>query len=513
MAPPDKNSSQPEDAPLQTLAVSPEAVGKTLIQQDAKTERGDLAADQAETSAAARRAELKDEVYDFNDEEKAKYKKAFDKDLQPEALASITLEELGTAETKEPGITKTLFKKTQKNKKEKFTAHNNNDVEWQKGLKDLVDENVAEVTLYIHPKNLTKAANKDFLENNQKAKEAYAAYQETPPRIIPFERKSTKREGGSFYNDDGYLRIFDGDTWTIDKTLTDGELAEAKKAELARAEQPAAERQVDQSQPGGIQPEAAAAAPAIRYAEPTVGSEAPINVNKPKTIDSALETYGDVYMSECEKQGVPLKLIKFMYALSHAESSWSMHADNPTSSAYGVGQLLDSTAKMMHKGLVKSGRTDIPQDTGEFMRKLKTDARLQIATFVRLVKSNANSMAQKLPGHDPLRNPDEISMAFMAIAHHDGQGGVNGYIRWWKNQGSPNRIPKFPDKETALQYLKAGFQRKRGLNGNEGTNGLMGWAHDIARNADSYESKVANFVQQRNELARNRAARSDSNPT
>lgn len=494
MAPLDKNQSRPEDAPLMTLAAPPEDTGKTLIQQDAKSERGALAADQTEASAAASREELRDEVYVFNDEEKLKYKKAFDKDLEPRALASMTLDELSAAETKEPGITKILFKKIQEDKKEKFTAHNNHDVEWQKGLKDLVDENVAEITLYIHPKNLTKAANKNFLENNQKAKDAYAAYQEAPPRITFFERKSTKREGGSFYNDDGYLRIFDGDTWTIDKTLSGTELAEAKKAELARAEQPAA-------------------APAIRYAEPTTGSEAPINVNKPKTIDGALETYGDIYMNECEKQGVPLKLIKFMYALSHEESKWSMHADNPTSSAYGVGQLLDSTTRAMYRGLIKSGRKDIPQDKGEFMRMVKTDARLQIATFVRLVKSEARSIARKVPGHDPLSNPDEISMAFMAIAHHDGQGGVNGYIRWWKSQGSPDVIPKFPNKETALQYLKAGFQRRRGMNNSEGTNGLIGWAYNIARNADSYESKVANFIQQRNELARNRATGSDSNPT
>ena len=512
MAPLDKNQSRPEDAPLMTLAAPPEDTGKTLIQRDAKSERSELAADQTEASAAASREELRDEVYVFNDEEKLKYKKAFDKDLEARALASMTIDELSAAETKEPGITKILFKKIQEDKKEKFTAHNNHDVEWQKGLKDLVDENDAEITLYIHPKNLTKAANKNFLENNQKAKESYAAYQETPPRIIFFERKSTKREGGSFFNDDGYLRIFDGDTWTIDKTLTDEELAGAKRAELARAEQLAAERQVDESRPGETQPEDAAA-PAIRYAEPTTGNEAPINVSKPKTIDSALETYGDVYMSECEKQGVPIKLMKFMYALSRAESKWSMHADNPTSSAYGVGQLLNSTTKMMYKGLIKSGRTDIPQDTGEFMRMVKTDARLQIATFVRLVKSSANSMAQKLPGHDPLRNPDEISMAFMAIAHHDGQGGVNGYIRWWKAKGSPDRIPKFPDKDTALQYLKAGFQKKRGMDGREGTNGLIGWAYDIAKNADSYEAKVANFIQQRNESARNRAARSDSNST
>lgn len=513
MAPPDKNQSRPEDAPLMTLTAPPEGAGKTLIQQEAKTERGALAADQAETSAAAKREELKDEVYDFSDEEKAKYKKAFDKDLQPESLASMTIDELSAAETKEPGITKVLFKKIQEDKKEKFTAHNNHDVEWQKGLKDLVDENVTEITLYIHPKNLTKAANKNFLENNQKAKDAYAAYQEIPPRIIFFERKSTKREGGNFYNDDGYLRIFDGDTWTIDKTLTDAELKEAKKAELARAEQPAADQQVDQSQPSEPRPEAAAAAPAMRYAESTTGSETPIDVSKPKTIDSALETYGDAYMDECEKQGVPLKLIKFMYALSHAESKWNMRADNPNSTAYGVGQLLDSTARAMHRGLIKSGRTDIPQDRGEFMKKLKTDARLQIATFVRLEKSAANSMARKLPGHDPLRNPDEISMAFMAIAHHDGQGGVNGYIRWWKSQGSPDKIPKFPDKETALQYLRAGFQKRRGMDGREGTNGLIGWAHDIARNANSYETKVASFIQQRNELARNRASSSSSNPT
>ncbi|MCX6734111.1 MAG: hypothetical protein NTX63_04880, partial [Candidatus Peregrinibacteria bacterium] len=264
MAPPDKQSVQPENSLPQATAAPAEDAGKTMLQQESRAERSALAADQAEANAAGRREELKDEVYDFTEGEKEKYKKAFGKDVEPKALASITLDELSAAEIKEPGITKILFKKKEKEANtEKFTTHNNHDVEWQKGLKDLVDENVSEITLYIHPKNLTKAANKAFLESNQAAKNAYAAYQETPPRIIFFERKSTKREGGNFYNDDGYLRIFDGDTWKIEKTRSE----EVPAAKVEKA-QPSVDTAVEDKHATSVQAQGAE-----RKVEPTKSTD------------------------------------------------------------------------------------------------------------------------------------------------------------------------------------------------------------------------------------------------
>lgn len=221
----DKISAQPKSAEQ-----------KVATQEGAKAERGALAIDQASDTAAAKREELRDEVYDFSDAEKAKYKSAFGKDLEPRALTSLTVDELNAAEAKEPGITKILFKKTLKNIQiEKFITHNNHDVEWQKGLKDLVDEDVSEITLYIHPKNLSKGGNQELLESNQKAKESLAAYRETPPRIILFERKSTKRENGNFYDGDGYMRIFDGDSWSMDKIMTAEELEKEKSAQPAKS--------------------------------------------------------------------------------------------------------------------------------------------------------------------------------------------------------------------------------------------------------------------------------------
>lgn len=477
---------------------------KDAAKQDAKAERGELAADQTADIATDRREELKSEIYHFTEDEKAKYKEAFEKDLEPAALASLTLDQLATAEIRVPGITKILFRTKKEKNKETFAARNNHDVEWQKGLKDLVDENVSEITLFIHPKNLAKGGNQAILDVDPKAQEVQSAYQETPPRIIYFERKSTRRENGSFYNDDGYLRIFDGDTWSIDKVLTSQELVaqqlENVESDASRPHQHAELLSVDSARKPADQP-------------PVQSNEAPIQANKPKTIDSALDTYGDAFIDECDKQDVPVKLVKFMYALSRAESGWSMRADNRRTHAYGLGQLLPSTARSLHRGLIKSGRTDIPTDTAEFMRQMKSDARLQIAAYVRLVKSEAKSTARKVPGHNPLENPDDLGMAFMAIAHHDGQGGVNGYIRWWKAQGSPDTIPKFPDKETASEYLKAGFQRKRGLDGNEGTNGLIDWAHNIADTAQSYETKVANYIQEKRALAEKQKEQSSSNPT
>ncbi len=482
MSPPDNTRSN--DAIPGAADGAPDQVEqKAKANEDAKSERGNLAQDQATERAVEKRENLKDEIYDFNDEEKAKYKRAFGKDLEPVVLTSLTIDEVDAAEIKEPGITKVLFKKVQKdNKKETFTAHNNHDIEWSKGLKDLVDENVSEITLNIHPKNLIKGGNQAIFENNQTAKDALAAYHENPPRVVYFERKSTKRENGNFYNDDGYMRIFDGDTWSIDRKMTPEELETAKQ-------QPHNEV----TMPSGQTPTASP------VQEQQQGS---IDVAKPKSIDSALESYGNTFIDECEKQDVPQKLIKFMYALAHAESKWSMRADNPNSSASGIGQLLDSTSRAMHRGLVKAGRKDIPQDTEEFMRKMKTDARLQIAAFVRLVKSEAKAVGSKIPQHNPMNNLDEIGMAFMALTHHEGQGGVNGYIRWWRDQGSPNTIPKFPDQETASRYLTAKHQRRRSLNGREGTNKLIDWVHNIARAAGTYEVKVTNFIAEKRALAK-----------
>ncbi len=235
MSPPEVTSPKKDAPPVGVEQTPPQAAAVGEVKGEAKTERGALAADQTEVAAAAKREELRGDIYDFNDEEKGRYKNAFGKDLEPRALVSLTIDELAAAEAKEPGMTKMLFKKIQKDKKETFTAHNNSGIEWQKGLKDLVDENVSEITLYIHPKNLSKGGNQELLKNNQKAEEALAAYQETPPRIILFERKSTKREDGDFYNDDGYLRIFDGDTWSVGKMLTAEEFEKAKSAQPAKS--------------------------------------------------------------------------------------------------------------------------------------------------------------------------------------------------------------------------------------------------------------------------------------
>lgn len=506
MPTPDQTPPPSDTPPIAPAEQTPNpSEQKDAAKEGAKAERGELAADQTADIATDRREELKSEIYHFTEDEKAKYKEAFEKDLKPAALASLTLDQLATAEIRVPGITKILFKTSKEKNKETFAARNNHDIEWQKGLKDLVDENVSEITLFIHPKNLTKGGNQALLDADPKAQEVQSAYQETPPRIIYFERKSTRRENGSFYNDDGYFRIFDGDTWSIDKVLTTQKLA-AQQLENVEA---AASRPHQQ-------PELLSADSVRKSADQPpeqLPAEAPIQANKPASIDAALDTYGDAFIDECERQNVPVKLVKFMYALSRAESGWSMRADNDITHAYGLGQLLPSTARSLHKGLIKSGRTDIPTDTAEFMRQMKSDARLQIAAFVRLVKSEAKSTARKVPGHNPLIDPDDLGMAFMAIAHHDGQGGVNGYIRWWKAQGSPDTIPKFPDKETAQEYLKASFQRSRSLGGNEGTNGLIDWAHNIARTAESYETKVASYIQEKRALAAKQREQSGSNPT
>jgi hypothetical protein len=125
---------------------------------------------------------------------------------------------------------------------------------------------------------------------------------------------------------------------------------------------------------------------------------------------------------------------------------------------------------------------------------MRKDARLQVTMFVRLAKDSAQRLHRLAPEIDPLKNPNKLAMAFLSIAHHDGSSGVKMYIRWWKDNGMPERIPMFPDEETAAKYAVAGFQKKRSLGGAEGTNGVIRYAANIAERAASYEDEVATYV-------------------
>lgn len=444
-----------------------------------------------EVKARALLEDVKQDIdFNFTDTEKDEFKKAFpDKELkEPITLTEITPEEINEAESRHSGIRKILFLKKEKNKNNRFSSHNNQRIEWELGLKHFVDENVSEITLSIHPKNLDKGGNRQLLEKYPQAKEAYDAYKKDGT-ITYFERKSTSREDGNFSNEDGYFRIFDGDNWKVEKVLTEAEIQakkEAPKEEKVdeKNESPSVEPQAQRPQRGPNEP----------IVPVPVHIEKKVRVNtvseKPRSLDAALESFGDDLVDECKKQGASLELVKFMMALSERESRWNMHAENKNTHAYGIGQFLASSALGVQRQLLATGRTDIPRDKKEFLAEMKNSAKLQAALLVRLTKDNSRVYHAREPGMS-----EELHRTFLAIAHHDGRGGSNGYYRWWVANGKPDEIPPFPSKEKAAEYLHAGFQKRRSLSGREGTNGLINWGNEIAQAATSYSSRVAQFIQ------------------
>lgn len=487
--PEQKTEGQSEQQPEQTL-INP-AVAEASQKLDALM---------PEVQARAQLEDIKENIdFNFTDGEKEEFKKAFpDKELkEPVTLTEITPEEINEAESRHSGIRKILFLKKEKNKNDRFASHNNHRIEWELGLKHFVDENVADITLSIHPKNLDKGGNKQLLEKYPQAKEAYDAYKKDGT-VTYFERKSTSRQEGNFSNEDGYFRIFDSDNWKVEKVLTDTELQAKKEAQK--------EEKVEEKNSNATT-EPQAQQPQRGPNEPTVpvpvslenGEQKPAISKKPRSLDAALESFGDDLVDECKKQGVSFDLVEFMMALSERESRWNLHAENDGTHAYGLGQFLRGTAIGTQKQLLRTGRTDIPRDEKEFLSQMKNSAKLQAALLVKLTKTNDIAYRNREPGMSK-----KLHRTFLAIAHHDGLGGSGGYYRWWKDNGRPDEIPPFPDKETANRYLRQSFQQKRELNvtyrkngtikGYESTNGLTVWGNEIAQAATSYSSRVAQFI-------------------
>ncbi len=172
----------------------------------------------------------KEGIRNFSPEERARFEKAFGRKLNSEVLQKLIIDDVTDIEKKDPGITKMLLCENEKGVK-KFNALGNHDLEWNVGLKNLVNEKVGSVTLKIHPQNLDKGGNKQLLSRYPEAKKAYDEYK-VNGTVTYFERKSTMKTQGNFYDNDGYIRILQGDTWEEGKAMDEKEYAEYKTKDV-----------------------------------------------------------------------------------------------------------------------------------------------------------------------------------------------------------------------------------------------------------------------------------------
>lgn len=168
----------------------------------------------------------KEGIRNFTPEQKARFEKAFGRPLNGETLQKLIVDDVTDIEKKDPGITKMLLCEDEGGVK-KFNALGNHDLEWNVGLKNLVNEKVGSVVLKIHPRNLDKGGNKQLLTRYPEAKKAYDEYKANGT-VAYFERKSTIKTQGNFYDNDGYLRILQGDTWEEGKIMDETEYTQYK---------------------------------------------------------------------------------------------------------------------------------------------------------------------------------------------------------------------------------------------------------------------------------------------
>ncbi len=398
------------------------------------------------------------------------------KKIDKDTIKTLTRDELFAAEKKESGTLSVLFAQTELGErytdtnlkkfavgqKMKIDFKGNKEAYWKIGLG-------AMLPAYVRGVQVTKTnkdGSKEVVKSGMRA-----------------------RTDGGFYDTNGnYMPIFTGDEVEITSVEDDvfkkwqenreGQLAEQKKFfEETRAKNPDYKVKIEDL-PVELQ---------IKEKERIDGK---LNA---KTLGGILEKFGPALVEECKLQGVPEEMIPLIVSLGKSESGWNPNAKNPNSTATGIGQFIKSTALSMQKALIAEGR-DLPRDPEEFLARMRQDARLQVTMLVRLVKDSCRRLKATAPEIDPLKNPNQVNLAFLAIAHHDGAAGAKMYIRWWKDSGMPEHIPMFPDEETAKRYAVASFQRNRSLGGPEGSNGVVRYATNIARRASGYESEVASYV-------------------
>lgn len=362
--------------------------------------------------------------------------------------------------------------KTEKEFHEKgmFVTHGNKDIEWSIGLRHLIkDKRVQSVVLYTAVENLGKAGKKNLLNNSnvQKVERDGKKY------IV---RKSTERDDeGNFYDQFGYLAIFEGDRYEIRKEdmWTDAQLKEYEEKQLAQKKaartkiaaelristKGLTEDQVDQK----IQEE---------YGKRTVE----LLRNGPewsKLINEAMQRFG-----------LPTNpfVMSVLGSMMKYESGMRPDAENASSKAFGLGQFLTGTRRSQYKQMRAKGIEGLPDDGPDGI--FKYDPKWQLYCLAQFVKSNADLLEGK--GINVFSGKAR-DIAFLYLAHHDGPGGVNMFIKWWKANGRPDEIPKFPhDESVNQQYAVAGFQSRRGI---KGTNGILNYAYKVANTALTYQEK------------------------
>ncbi len=155
----------------------------------------------AEKSQALQALREKENIPNFTPEQKARFEKAFGRKFNSETIQKLIIDDITDIEKKDPGIAKMLLCEEAGGAK-KFNALGNHDLEWNVGLKNLVDEKVGSVTLKIHPQNLDKGGNKNLLTRYPEAKKAYDEYKASGT-VTYFERKSKMKTQGNFYDKDG----------------------------------------------------------------------------------------------------------------------------------------------------------------------------------------------------------------------------------------------------------------------------------------------------------------------
>lgn len=392
-------------------------------------------------------------------------------------LRTISPRELEEWEKKDPDFIGRFFNEksplaeTEKEFHEKgmFTTHGNEDIEWNIGLRHLIkDKRARSVILYTAVENLGKAGKKNLLNNPniQKVERDGKKY------IV---RKSTERDDeGNFYDQFGYFAIFEGDRYEIRKEdmWTDAQLKEYEQkqleqkraahvkmaAELKISTEGLTEDQVDQK----IQEE---------YRKRTVE----LLRNGPewsKLMNEAMQRFG-----------LPANtfVMSVLGSMMKYESGMRPDAENAGSKAFGLGQFLTGTRRSQYKQMKAKGIA-VPDDGPDGI--FKYDPKWQLYCLAQFVKSNADLLEGK--GINVFSGKAR-DIAFLYLAHHDGPGGVNMFIKWWKANGRPDEIPKFPhDESVNEQYAVAGFQSRRGV---KGTNGILNYAYKVANTALAYQEK------------------------
>lgn len=392
-----------------------------------------------------------EEVVRFTMDEYRLLKKATGKEiLDRTTLQNFTTQEIEAIEEKSPGLIAMLMARFQERKNE-YVAHFHGNKDWEEGISLLhytESEEVQEITVFIHEKNIEKNSNPEL-------KKLPKVYDEET-KASYFIRKSGKRNGenGDFIDEHGPIEIFEGDRWQRTEIWTVEQLLEHKR----KMEE---ENKFDQE-----------------YQEKYFSENKEMRKGWGKLMDETIKIAG--------LKNVPLTH-NILWAIVKIESNFNPIAENK-SGAFGLGQFKPGTRKGMYEKLKKREIPEFPDSADE---EFKFEIKWQLICLALYIKENTVFLRNTYNIDVFSGNPRDI--AFLYLAHHDGPGGVQMFANWWKARGKPKEIPRFPNdrlnKKYALKYKnkKKEFQRIRGA---KGTNKILEIAYGVAKRALKYQKNA-----------------------